>query len=95
MATINTETNTALTKRQIANANRRQAKYGKVEPRNYQTWLPHIQHWLKLRLAWIEYAEPKGFVQELICINCEADLHGECADCSMEQYFHERSASYL
>ena len=79
-----------LIKRQKANAKRRKAKYGKVEPRHYQTWLPHIKHWLKLRLAWVETPETLGYVQQLICINCEADLFGECADCSVEQHLSNR-----
>lgn len=77
-----------LTKRQKANAKRRESKYGSVEPRHYQRWFVFPMpigggEWQKLRLAWIEKPETLGFVQELICINCESDSFGQCAACSI------------
>ena len=84
------EVQVILTQRQKANAKRREAKHGSIEPRHYQTWLPHIRHWLKLRLAWVETPEALGYVQQLVCTNCEADLFGECADCSVEQHLSNR-----
>jgi hypothetical protein len=82
------ELQVVLTKRQKANAKRREAKHGSVEPRHYQRWFVFPMpigggEWQKLRLAWTEKPETLGFVQELICINCESDLFGQCAACSI------------
>jgi hypothetical protein len=76
-----------LTKRQKANAKRREAKHGSVEPRHYQRWMPNTHFWQKLHLAWVEKPEILGFVQELICPDCKPEPEGDCEDCAIEAHY--------